>query len=243
MLQNLPNFGTGVIDLTSVTSVFIQVRLDSSRLPRKALLKLADLTVIEHAMRALDSVEADSRMLLTTEDSESELRPLAENAGWGIFTGSKDDVLARYVLAARETGARKLVRATGDNPLVSAAMANAALKLSNETGAAFAGFSELPLGAGVEIVDVPSLEEAYIEAEDPYEREHVSPFLYRRPERYRIEVPPAPDGYRAPEGRITLDTLEDYAFLKQLFNDLYTGIPLDLDTVVPYLLESVVNAC
>ena len=220
-----------------MTSVFLQVRLDSSRLPRKALLKLADLTVVEHAMRALDSVEADCRMLLTTLDSEAELRPLAEKSGWGLFVGPRDDVLARYVLAAREVGADRLVRATGDNPLVSAIMANAALKLFDETGACFAGYSELPLGAGVEIVDVSSLEEAFDEATDAHEREHVSPFLYHRPERYRIVVPPAPDGFRAPGTRITLDNPEDYAFLKRLYKDLYAGVPLDLDVVVPYLMQ------
>jgi len=228
--------------LTGSTSIFLQVRLDSSRLPRKALLKLSDSTVVEHAMHSLDSVRAEQRTLVTTLDSESELRPLAEKCGWGLFVGSKDDVLSRYVLAARETGAARLVRATGDNPLVSAAMANAALDLFDETAADFAGFSELPLGAGVEIVRVACLEEAYEEAEDPYEREHVSPFLYRRPERFRIVVPPAPDGYRAPDGRITLDTPEDYEFLTQLYKDLYRGSPLDLDVVIPYLSQRTVNA-
>ncbi|MCK5735540.1 MAG: hypothetical protein KAH21_03635, partial [Spirochaetaceae bacterium] len=200
-------------NLAPLTSVFLQVRLDSSRLPRKALLKLSDLTVVEHAMRSLDAVKADHRMLVTTRDSESSLGPLAEKSGWGLFVGSKNDVLSRYVMAARETGAQRLVRATGDNPLVSAAMANAAIKLFEESNADFAGFSELPLGAGVEIVSVPCLEEALKESEDSYEREHVSPFLYNRPERYRIVVPPAPEGYRAPGTRITLDTPEDYNFL------------------------------
>jgi len=242
MLQKSPNSGNGVNDLNPSTSVLLQVRLDSTRLPRKALLKLSGLTVVEHAMRALDTVEADHRMIVTTEDSEKELRPLTEKCGWGLFVGSKDDVLARYVLAARNTGASRIVRATGDNPLVSASMANGALRLFDESEADFAGFSELPLGAGVEVVRAESLEEAYAEAEDPYEREHVSPFLYRRPERFRIVVPPAPDGYRAPGTRITLDTPEDYAFLKTLYDELYTGIPLDLDTVIPWLTRSTADA-
>lgn len=193
-------------------------------------------------MTALNSVRGDHRMLLTTEDSESRLRPLAEKAGWGVFVGPKDDVLARYVLAARETGARRLVRATGDNPLVSAVMANAALELSDETGADYAGFGELPVGSGVEVIDVSSLEQAYTEAEDPYEREHVAPFLYRRPERFRIEIPPAPEQYRAPGTRITLDTADDYTFLKELYRALYDGEPLELDTVVPYLRKRAPNA-
>jgi spore coat polysaccharide biosynthesis protein SpsF len=225
-----------------LTSIFLQVRLDSSRLPRKALMKLADLTVVEHAMRALNSVEASNRMLLTTEESESELRPLAEKTGWGVFVGPKEDVLARYILAAREHGAQRLIRATGDNPLVSALMANAALKLSAETGAHYAGFSELPVGSGVEVIEVDALEQAYAEAVDPYEREHVAPFLYRRPERFCIMIPPAPDGFRAPGTRITLDTSDDYDFLQALYTELYRGEPLDLDQVVPYLMKRLANA-
>ena len=241
MRRKLPNFGNGVSNLSESTSIFLQVRLDSSRLPRKALLKLSDLTVVEHAMRSLDRVKADNRMLVTTRDSLRELEPLADKAGWGIFAGSKNDVLERYVMAARRTAASRLVRATGDNPLVSAAMANAALDLFEEENADFAGFSELPLGAGVEIVRVSCLEEAYKEAEDSYEREHVSPFLYHRPERFNIVIPPAPDAYRAPGTRITLDTPEDYEFLKKLYSDLYTGEVLDMDRVVPYLLGTAVN--
>lgn len=193
-------------------------------------------------MTALNSVRGDHRMLLTTEDSESRLRPLAEKTGWGVYVGPKDDVLARYVLAARETGAHRLVRATGDNPLVSAVMANATLDLSDETGADYAGFGELPVGSGVEVIDVRALEQAYTEAEDPYEREHVAPFLYRRPERFRIEIPPAPEQYRAPGTRITLDTADDYTFLKELYRALYDGEPLELDTVVPYLRKRAPNA-
>ena len=221
--------------MDNLTSVFLQVRLDSSRLPRKALLPLADRPVVEHAMRALDGVEADHRMLLTTEDSVEELSPPANKAGWEIFVGPKEDVLERFVLAARKSGADRIVRATGDNPLVSASMANAALELSSRTGADYAGFSGLPVGSGVEVIDVSALEEAWSEAADPYEREHVAPFLYRRPERYRIEIPQAPDSFRAPGVRITLDTAEDYAFLQKLYAELYSGEVLDLDSVVPWL--------
>ena len=193
-------------------------------------------------MSALSMVGADTRMLLTTEDSEGELRPLAEGCGWGLFVGPKDDVLARFVLAAREAGASTVVRATGDNPLVSPAMASAALDLSSASGAAYAGFRGLPVGSGVEVIRVACLEEAYAEAVDPYEREHVAPFLYRRPERYRIEVPEAPAGFSCPGGRVTLDTREDYAFLKDLFEELYDGRPLELDAVVPYLERRAADA-
>ncbi len=217
------------------SGVFLQMRLDSSRLPLKALLPLAGLPVAAHVMNALSRVKADIHMLLTTEDSRAELAPLAEKAGWRVFTGSKEDVLERYVFAARETGCSRIIRATGDNPLVSAYMANEAVLLAEKSGADYAGFASLPLGSGVEVIRAQALEEAWNEAEDPYEREHVAPFLYRHPERYKIMVPEAPERYRAPGSRVTLDTSEDYTFLQKLFAELYQGTPLELETVIPWL--------
>jgi len=216
-------------------AVFLQVRLHSARLPGKALFPLGDCTVIEHAMRALGSLPVDRRMLLTTEDSIGVLKNLANRVGWGVFAGPIDDVLARYVLASRELGIRTVIRATGDNPLVSAVMANAALALSRETDADYAAYRGMPIGAGVEVIRVEALEKAFKEARDPFEREHVCPFLYRHPEIFNIVISKAPSRYSAPKARITLDTHEDYDFLVNLYDSLYQGHALDLDRVIPYL--------
>ncbi len=221
-----------------MTGVFLQVRLDSTRLPDKALLKLAGKTVLEHAINALNGVEASVFSLLTTEDAAEILQPYAEEANWSLFTGPKDDVLARYYSASRKFGVDRIVRATGDNPLVSAEMANRALELASRTKAHYTGFAKLPPGSGVEILDVSALNEAFRESVDTYEREHVSPFIYRRPHRYRIEKPDAPGDMQAPGTRITLDTMDDYHFLSSLFNDLYRGTPPELTAVVQWLKKS-----
>lgn len=193
-------------------------------------------------MQALDQVRADLRVLLTTEDSAAELGPIAESAGWDVFIGSKDDVLDRYMTAARQFNADRIIRATGDNPLVSAEMANAAQDLAHRSGAAYAGFSELPVGSGVEVIRRAALEEAWSESQDPYEREHVAPFLYRHPERFKIVVDPAPEGFRSPGTRITLDTPDDYKLLAELFDRLYRGQPIGLKQVIPFLQNRLANA-
>ncbi len=226
-----------------MTGVFLQVRLDSSRLPRKALLPLAGLPVIQHAVNALSHVKADMHMLLTTDDSADELAPVAEKSGWGVFIGPKEDVLDRYILAARKTGCSRIIRATGDNPLVSAEMADEAVRIAEESGSDYTGFLGMPLGSGVEVIKTQALEEAWKDAKDPYERAHVAPFLYRHPERFKIVRPEAPEKYHAPETRITLDTREDYLFLQKLFADLYRGNPLSLSELVPWLKANSGNEC
>ena len=82
-----------------MTGVFLQVRIDSTRLPGKALLLLEDYKVIEHAMRNLKVVNADVFALLTEPASAIQLTHLAEKWGYKVFVGDKNNVLKRYANA------------------------------------------------------------------------------------------------------------------------------------------------
>jgi spore coat polysaccharide biosynthesis protein SpsF len=218
-----------------MTGVFLQVRLDSSRLPRKALLPLGGNTVIEQAMAALSSVKADVFALVTDKESLSELRSLAERWGFEVFPGPRDDVLDRYCLAAKRFGVDHIIRATGDNPLVSGLLANRILEEHLEEGADYSGFLGIPLGTGVEVLKTTSLFRARREAIDIYEREHVSPFLYHRPDQFKIYRPRAPKEFLAPDTRVTLDTEENYQFILDIYDDLYHGRPIEIEELHRYL--------
>ncbi len=193
-----------------MTGIVLQARLGSTRLPRKALLPFGSGTLLESALRRLSRVEAEVRVLATEGKSARELRPLAEGLGFVLFVGPEDDVLARYCGAIREFRLDTVVRATGDNPFVSPEAAQDLLEDGGAEKADYAAYRSMPLGFGVEVVRAAALLEAEAEARDPFEREHVCPFLYRRPERYRVYQPEAPEYLRAPEARITVDTARDY---------------------------------
>ena len=220
-----------------MTGLFIQVRLDSSRLPRKAVLDLGGRTVIEHVMAALKPVDADVFALLTDEFSSSVLEPLAEGCGYKVFSGDKEDVLKRYADAALFYGVDTVIRATGDNPLLSGLMTQRILEIHKEADADFSCFVGLPLGTGVEVDKTSALLYAAENAVDPYEREHVNPYLYRREDKFKINKVPAPGEYSL-DARVTLDTEEDYRYLSSLFADLYRGAPVEIDTLVPYLRKN-----
>lgn len=218
-----------------MTGVFVQVRLDSNRLPEKALLDLAGRPLIGHVMQALSGVPAAVHALVTEERSAGALAALADEYGFSLFTGDPEDVLRRYADALRHFGVDTVVRATGDNPLVSARLVREILRLHEEQEADLSGFDDLPLGTGVEILSRTALLQADAAATDPYEREHVSPHLYRHPERFRIHRIPAPAEFRLPDGRVTVDTPEDYHYVRQLMYELYQGVPLEIDEVVQWL--------
>jgi len=216
-------------------AVFLQVRLSSTRLPRKALLPLDGIPVIQHAMTSLKRVPAAVHALLTDHESMSDLIPLADRCGFEIFPGDPDDVLSRYAAAARHWKVDRYFRATGDNPLVSGPLAIELEGLHEESGADFSGFLGPPLGTGVELVEAEALLCADREATDPYEREHVSPFIYRRPDRFRVVRPWSRDEVLMPDVQVTLDTDEDLAFLERIYRDLFRGEPVETDVLVHWL--------
>ena len=217
-----------------MTGIVLQARLDSSRLPGKALLLLDGKPVIYRVMEALNQIPADIRIIACPEDSFSSLKPLADEAGFNILTGPKDDVLERYCLVIRHFSLTRIIRATGDNPFV---FADAAAVLNSEAIALntdYSGYASLPYGAGVESVSASALLRAAEQTLSAYDREHVCPYLYNNPEKFKVHRPAAPEQWidkeqrtdnkeqrtENREMRITVDTIEDYENAVLLYNAL-----------------------
>jgi len=219
------------------TGIFIQVRLGSTRLPRKATLRLPGGNIIQHVMRALARVPADVRALLTDKASAEELLPFAKDEDYALFAGPELDVLARYCMACREYGVGRVVRATGDNPLTSASLAARILGEHAERGADLSHYLGCPLGTGVEVVEAEALFAAERDAAASEEREHVTTFLYRHPERFSIFEPVAPASATLADAHVSVDTREDFDRITSILKALYVGRPLEAEEVVQWLLR------
>ena len=198
-------------------AIVLQARIDSSRLPGKSLLPLGGKPLIFRVMEALNRVPAALRVLACPEDAADAFAPLAAEAGFTLFTGPKDDVLARYCLALRRFGIRYAIRATGDNPFVFADAAAAINAEAMALGADYGGYSGLPLGAGVEAISANALLRAEAEAASAHDREHVCPYLYTHPALFRLHRPLAPLRWQGADIRLTVDTAQDYERAQNLF--------------------------
>lgn len=219
------------------TGIYVQVRLGSTRLPSKALLPLPGGCLIQHVMRALAAVPADVRALLTDGKSVEALRPLAAAEGYEVLAGPDEDVLARYCMAGRLYGTDRVIRATGDNPLASARLARDIIEEHERARADLSHYLGVPWGSGIEVVSAGSLFEAERDSTLPDEREHITTFLYRHPERFKILEAQAPPYAAYAEGRVTVDTGADLDVVTRLFLDLYGGKPIEIESVVAWLKE------
>jgi spore coat polysaccharide biosynthesis protein SpsF len=216
------------------TGIFVQVRLGSTRLARKALLPLAGSTVIGHVMRALARVPADVHALLTDPASLDALAPEAASWAFLAIAGHPEDVLARFADAARRLDVQRVVRATGDNPLTCPRLARDIIDIHAARRADLSHYLGCPWGTGVEVIEAEALFAAERDAVEHDEREHLTTYLYRHPDRFSIVEELAPPSCRMSEARVTVDTAEDYARVCRLFADLYQDEPLEADAVVAW---------
>ncbi|QEN07502.1 hypothetical protein EXM22_05675 [Oceanispirochaeta crateris] len=216
-------------------AVFLQVRLDSHRLPQKALKLIDDKTVVEHAMISLKNLDLDNYVIVTARGDEKDLKPLADRCGFEVFAGDRQDVLKRYIEAGRLYEPQLIIRATGDNPLVSWEMASKVIKdFEQDDCPDYMAMKGLPIGCGVEVFKRDALEKSYPLTESNYDHEHVTPYIYNNPDMFSLKYlnhnPPM-------NQRVTLDTLEDYKNISYIFSQLYEGKTIDFCRLKEYLLN------
>lgn len=207
----------------------LQARMSSTRLPGKVLRPILGQPMIGRQVERLHrSRRLSSIVVATSTGAEDDpLAAYAQGLGLAVFRGALDDVLDRFhgAIAAHSGGGEHMVRLTADCPLTDPALIDAMIEHHVATGADWTNNSDgatYPKGLDAEVCRISALETAWREAADPYEREHVTPFLYRHPERFRLEGLTRHPPLRY---RWTVDTAEDLDFVTTVYEALYPGKP------------------
>ncbi|WP_146155839.1 cytidylyltransferase domain-containing protein [Enhygromyxa salina] len=210
-------------DQARAVIVIVQARMGSSRLPGKVLREAGELSLLAHLTRRLRRASAPTQLVVATtvEPSDDELAEACEALGLTVHRGPVDDVLARFHGALAQLAAAPedlVVRVTGDCPLLDpdeldrlvdeflsrAPSAEAVDYLTNQAGER----RRIPRGLDVEVFTVAGLERAQREASMAGDREHVTPYFYREPGRFRVAVSDPP-GADLGHLRLTVDTPAD----------------------------------
>lgn len=231
---------------------FVQARMGSTRLPGKVLEQVADRPMLAHVLeRVARTPGLDGVALLTSDTPQDEpLRRLGAELGVAVISGSSDDVLDRFHLAARQLGAEAIVRVTGDCPLVDPEVLGELVRtylqrlsgpapslhhVAVATGAMAArpGLRRYPDGLDGEFFTARTLAVAWSESRERYEREHVTPFVWRRPERFSLALVQAPEDLGGE--RWTVDHPSDLAFVRAIYDRLHGGGPFGYREVLELL--------
>ena len=222
------------------TLIIVQARMTSTRLPGKVLLPLAGEPMLTRLIERLRRVRrADGIVVATTTNATDDpIAALCAQLGVPCHRGSEHDVLSRYADAARLHGADTVVRITSDCPLIDPALIDQVIAAYEEGGIDYVSNMlppTWPYGMAVEVFSAAALAQAHAEATQAAEREHVTPFLYWHPERYRLRNVASPVDLS--QHRWTVDTPEDYALVSRLFHHLMPTHPHFTQADVLALLE------
>lgn len=210
------------------TAIFIQARMGASRLPGKPLKKVLGKPLLIYLLERLKRVQnSDLISVLTTiHPRDDTIVDASLSQEVQVFRGSEENVLDRFYQAAKKFQANTIVRITADCPLADPSLISSMIDTFNRSN--FDYFCNTfqrsyPRGLDVEIFSFKALEEAWRHATEPYEKEHVTPYIYKHPEKFKIGEQTHHEDLSS--WRWTVDTQEDFIVVSKLIASLYPRKP------------------
>ncbi|MGK2961637.1 MAG: cytidylyltransferase domain-containing protein [Gemmatimonadaceae bacterium] len=206
-------------------AAIIQARIGSERLPGKVLLDIAGETMLSRVVRRMARSELIDEIVIATSTNPADDAVVSAGSALGITVtrGSENDVLGRYGDAASVVGADVIVRASADSPFVDPEVCDLVVSsfMSADPPVDYASNKlepSFPLGLDVEAFSRAALERAATEATEPFERAHVTVYIYSNPGRFMLL--PIVAARNLHSWRWTVDTPEDLEFAREVFGRL-----------------------
>lgn len=206
----------------------LQARQSSSRLPGKVLMPLAGQPILLRQIERLRRCRLVDRLVVATsvDLSDDELAGVCQASGIECVRGNLHDVLDRYYTAIRTLNPTSVVRLTADCPMADPDVVDTVIDTFLSTGCDYVSNTlqpTFPDGLDVEVMKADALLSAWREATAQYDREHVTPYIYRNASRFslaNVSRDPNLSGHRW-----TLDTAADLEFIRKVYGALYSKKP------------------
>ena len=213
----------------------IQARLGSSRLPGKVLEDLAGRPILAWVVAACERADLVDDVLVTIPVGDEPLAALAEELGVEAVEGPEHDLLSRFQLAARRSGAQAIVRVTADCPLLDPAVVDECVRSFVREPVDYQEARGYPRGAGdADLVSVPALLAIDAAAASPHEREHVGQWFLNPAHEASVRFHDAPPVLRRPDLRVCVDEAADLELVRRLV-DRSGGRPMDVEALIDVL--------
>ncbi len=203
-------------------SVFIQCRLNSSRLPGKALLKLSDTTLLGMLINRSVNIGFDTYVLT----SESRFDDLIEkesvlNSATGIYRGKLEDVQSRFLELSKKQKYKYIARVTADNPLSILELLPLMEQKMDKYNYDYCSIDmkHYPVGTNIEVFTKQILEESVIQDLSTYNKEHVTPWIIKNSKRGLVKGDLTKRKFNSfYNNQLTIDTLDDYYKVSSFIN-------------------------
>lgn len=217
----------------------VQARMGSTRLPNKVMKPIGGIPMIELLLKRLsNSKELDQIVVATSVDKRNQ--PLVDHIyklGYGCEQGSENDVLDRFVQAAKAHQADIVVRITGDCPLVDPELVDECIRRFKASGFDYLSNSNPPTypdGLDIEVFTFKALKQSSEETNKSYDREHVTPYLR---ESGRFKTASMQHNKDLSAFRWTVDEQEDFIVIENVFHSFLPRIDFTWEEVLDLQLQ------
>ena len=204
--------------------VIVQARMGSSRLPGKMMMELGGHPLLFWVLHRVKQANLIKSIILATTVNKIDdpMVDLAQQLGIHVFRGSEEDVLDRFISAAKSVGAEKVVRVCGDNPLVAPEEIDRLVKTYSEILKKGEHLEKLyafnfgpkmnngyPDGLGGEMFSFKLLQRLDSLVTSSSYREHISNYIWSYPKKFSIHSVKTPKEIAFPNIKLDIDTRED----------------------------------
>jgi spore coat polysaccharide biosynthesis protein SpsF (cytidylyltransferase family) len=206
-----------------VIAAVVQARMGSSRLPGKTLADIGGRPMLGRLVDRARLIPGVEQVVIATTEQPADkaILSFADAEGLPASAGSEQDVLDRVYRAATRFGVSVIVRVTPDCPMLDPEVSGRVLAAFRRLEGRVDYVSNVhpptfPDGLDTEVFSRDALETAWRETRLPSDREHVTSFIWRQPERFRLaNIAHAED---LSSQRWTVDTAADLAFARAVYD-------------------------
>lgn len=206
----------------ATVATIIACRLKSSRLPKKALLKIGDITSVEKCIQSCLLFKDVNHTILATSDIEqdAELSHYTYSPDVIFHKGDPEDVIRRYLSVIDQLKIDVIIRITADMPYVSADLVDILLHSHFENGADYTAAKKSAVGTSVEVINTSALRKIKTHFPNAKYSEYMTWYFQNNPEHFKLNFVDLPEEF-VRDYRLTLDYQEDL--------DLFNAIQKHLD--------------
>ena len=205
----------------------IEARMTSSRLPGKVLMEAIDgISMLEFMIERVKKSNLIDQVIVATtvNGTDDPIVELCNKLSINCYRGSEEDVLLRVLNAHKSVNSQIIVQLTGDCPLIDPEIVDKVIDVYLNNSFDFVSNGHVrsyPDGLDVGVFSVDLLDEVSTKTEEPYDREHVTAYIYRSGE-YSLKSVVADKALYWSDLRITLDDVGDYDLIKKIVRHFYS---------------------
>lgn len=219
-------------------AIIVQARTGSTRLPNKVCLPFFQgKSILEILLKRLQQNAAHLPVILATtvHPQDDPVHAIGQAGGVAVFRGDEEDVLDRFVQAARTHEVEGIIRVCADNPffdleqldvLVAAQEAAPQVDYLSFSFDGIKSTIRTHIGLFGEATRLDSLEAIAAETDEKFYHEHLTAYLYREGSQFSQELLAVPNLLEGrTDLRLTLDTPEDFAYQQELYTHVLAQSP------------------